>query len=172
MAKKKTLTITARKSLAWTLFVLGTVVAGVMVGLVVAEVNESFNPGFWALAGVGALLGLLGAYRVFCPERLLLTPKHVLLKNYWGKVRGQIPYDNIADVRIHHVGTENPIETVGIDLIKSTAKDTWWPGPPFRLLKIYDVHIGDDWDKPAAVLVRLIKSKMDDFFRDVAQGEA
>lgn len=59
---------------------------------------------------------------------------------------------------------------LGIDLIKNKAKDTWWQRHPLRLVKVYDVHIGDDWEKPAIVIVRLIKSKMEDFFKEAALG--
>lgn len=171
MAKKKVSVIAHKTGVYWGFGFIGVVLAGVMIGLTVAGVQESFNVGFLALAGVGALLALMGAYGIFCPSRLLLTAKHLLWKTHWGRYIGQVPYDNIADVRVHHIGDpENPVETVGIDLVKNNAKDTWWPGPPFKSLKTYDVHIGDRWEKPATVLVRMIKSKMEDFFSEAARG--
>jgi len=113
--------------------------------------------------------GLVYGSMVILPSRLILKEKHLVVRSITGKVRAQIPYANIAEVRLHYAGEgDQEIQLVAIDLVKSRNRDTWWP----RSFKgnTYDIEIHDDWVKPPNVIVRLIQEKMNRYYENVGRG--
>ena len=171
MAKKKKEAVFRQRLVTfwcWLIFSL-LIVGGVGSWFALSE-KPPPRPFLIALgSGIG---GAIHAASVcFFPRRLVLKKKSIVLYGVGNRLIGQIPYDNIADVRLHYAGEKGDIEYAGIDLIKR-SEDTWWPrGLPFFYPRIYDVEIRDQFDKPPNVIVYLIKARQREFFEMAAQGD-
>lgn len=168
MAKKKNQVIYLRLLPFWVCSTLGLTIsiAGIFA-LVAGLIPGDFAIGVVGAVVVGGLGGLFCTWVLIFPSRLILKPEHIVLQSFTGRIRGQIPYTNISQVKRFHGGDEeHPTEAVGIDLVKRKAKDTWWPR---GLGQTYDVQIYDSWDKPPMVITRLIQAQMDRYYENLGQ---
>jgi hypothetical protein len=157
-------------SIVWWI-VLGVAVTVGMVGLALAP--STLNVGerlFVAISGV--VLGVLAAaymplWRTFRNERLIIGEDCLqIVVGSRDKVIGQIPYDNLAAVRVCAVSTGNEEEgyrwshdRVEVSIYKRKRKDTWWP----RIVKDedFEVIIGDNYDTKPRKIVEMILARVE-----------
>jgi len=171
--KKKDLVINQRilhYSLAFALSILCG--AGVTVVLVLKVVPEKYGGYLFYLILIFGCAALGSCSVIFFPKRLVLRKKALVMYGFGGRIKGQLPYDNIRDIRLQHHGDENKtLESAGIDLIRE-SRDTWWHRGFISIrTRNYDIELNDTWDKPPSVIIRLVKAKMEEFFLAAGRGE-
>lgn len=130
------------------------------VALALGIVPSEFKIGVLMLSILTGLVGLFFLYMVIVPSRLILTDQYLIVKTITGNIRAQIPFKNIAQVRLHSYGEgDQEITVVGIDIVKRKDEDTWWPAS-FKGSE-YDVELRDDWVKPPRAIAKLIQNQLD-----------
>ncbi len=77
------------------------------------------------LAGMTTLLVPFGVLRLLRRRRLIVGPDRLRLVERADRVVGEVPFDNIADVRVVEIGAG--VTSLGIVLARRDRGDTFWP---------------------------------------------
>lgn len=96
------------------------------------DFRHSMNPvmarwvGYMLAATILVLIGLgIFTFLVVRYRRLIIGKDRLQLVGSFGRLLGQVPYENIEDFRMGRVTTDSA--DVGINLVDRRRKDTWWP---------------------------------------------
>jgi len=98
--------------------------------------------------GVAIFLFLLVRFR-----RLIIGKERLQLTGSFGRLLGQLPYDNIEDISLGKVSTDNA--DVYIRLQNRRRRDTWWPR--FEHGESYDVRVRGGFEIDGTALRLLLR---------------
>ena len=104
--------------------------------------------------GIGIFLYLLVRFR-----RLIIGEDRLQLTGSFGRLLGQVPYDNIEEVGRGRLTTESA--DVQIRLLNRKRKDTWWP----RLERgeAYDILLRGGFEIDGTALHLLLRDAVQDY---------